>query len=558
MSGQMYRFYVRLLIAVSFLTFLMSTPVVGKVIYVDDDANAPGDGKSWVTAYRYLQDALADARAADKPVEIRVAQGLYKPDERANQTAGEREFQLISGVALQGGYAGLGGPDPNVREIQLHRTILSGDLGGDDKDVNDLRDLLTRTGNSRTVVTCYQVDKTALLDGVTITGGNYSIYSDFRPVGGGGIVIGDSDVTIANCTFTNNSAAQGGGAVLIRGGHPTFTNCTFTKNYAGSGGAIVGGDKGATITNCTFTGNGAYAGGAVAEYQGIISNCTFRGNSAESGGGALNACGGPITRCLFINNSAGAYAGALAVASRSGSALITGCLFSHNTAGENGGAVDAAFLGDSLTFRSCVFDRNKAGGWGGGMFIHSTPNAILVNCSFWANSATNGSGVTVYTWHPTHPLSNLKLTNCILWDTGDEIWQNDKSTINVRYSDVRGGYGGVGNIDADPLFADSNNADFHLKSQAGRWAPSSQRWVTDDVTSPCIDAGDPNSPIGYEPFPNGGRINMGAYGGTAEASKSYFGQLPCNAVIAGDINGDCKVDVVDLGLLASHWLEIHP
>ena len=109
MSGQMYRFYVRLLIAVSFLTLLMSAPVLGKVIYVDDDANAPGDGKSWATAYRYLQDALADAKATDKPVEIRVAQGLYKPDERANQTAGEREFQLISGVALQGGYAGLGG-----------------------------------------------------------------------------------------------------------------------------------------------------------------------------------------------------------------------------------------------------------------------------------------------------------------------------------------------------------------------------------------------------------------------------------------------------------------
>jgi alpha-tubulin suppressor-like RCC1 family protein len=59
-----------------------------------------------------------------------------------------------------------------------------------------------------------------------------------------------------------------------------------------------------------------------------------------------------------------------------------------------------------------------------------------------------------------------------------------------------------------------------LKSQAGRWDPNSQTWVRDDVTSPCIDAGDPNSPIGYEPFPNGGIVNMGAYGGTTEASKS--------------------------------------
>ncbi|MBN2132554.1 MAG: hypothetical protein JW741_23840 [Sedimentisphaerales bacterium] len=63
-------------------------------------------------------------------------------------------------------------------------------------------------------------------------------------------------------------------------------------------------------------------------------------------------------------------------------------------------------------------------------------------------------------------------------------------------------------------------ADYHLKSQAGRWDPVSEAWVIDDVTSPCIDAGAPNSPVADEPEPNGARINLGAYGGTAEASKS--------------------------------------
>jgi hypothetical protein len=55
-----------------------------------------------------------------------------------------------------------------------------------------------------------------------------------------------------------------------------------------------------------------------------------------------------------------------------------------------------------------------------------------------------------------------------------------------------------------------------LKSQAGRWDPNSESWVVDDVTSPCIDAGDPNSPVAEEREPNGGRINMGACGGTAK------------------------------------------
>jgi len=62
--------------------------------------------------------------------------------------------------------------------------------------------------------------------------------------------------------------------------------------------------------------------------------------------------------------------------------------------------------------------------------------------------------------------------------------------------------------------------DYHLKSRAGRWDSASKSWVKDNVTSPCIDGGDPNTSVGDEPSPNGGRINMGAYGGTAEAGKS--------------------------------------
>jgi hypothetical protein len=77
-----------------------------------------------------------------------------------------------------------------------------------------------------------------------------------------------------------------------------------------------------------------------------------------------------------------------------------------------------------------------------------------------------------------------------------------------------------------------------LQSQAGRWDPESQTWVVDDVTSPCIDAGDPSSLLGLESMPNGGIINLGAYGGTIEASKSsgtdielYMSGLNDNAVI---------------------------
>ena len=130
------------------------------------------------------------------------------------------------------------------------------------------------------------------------------------------------------------------------------------------------------------------------------------------------------------------------------------------------------------------------------------------------------------------------------------------SDIHINYSDVCNEvWVGAGNINTDPCFTDPNNGDYHLKSQAGRWDANERRWTKDEVTSPCIDAGDPKSPIGLEPFPNGGRINIGAYGGTAEASKSYFGKPVCETIVAGDINGDCIVNLNDFAIMAFHWLE---
>ena len=138
----------------------------------------------------------------------------------------------------------------------------------------------------------------------------------------------------------------------------------------------------------------------------------------------------------------------------------------------------------------------------------------------------------------------LRATNCIFRDDGHELFTQGVGAVDILidYSDFQGGYSGQGNIDADPCFVDSgywdNNdttsdsaddfwvdGDYHLQSEAGYWSPVLGDWIAASVTSPCIDAGDPNGPVGEEPQPNGARINMGAYGGTIEASKSYLGEL---------------------------------
>jgi len=110
--------------------------------------------------------------------------------------------------------------------------------------------------------------------------------------------------------------------------------------------------------------------------------------------------------------------------------------------------------------------------------------------------------------------SEPDIRNTILWDNTD----GDLFGCRARYSCVE--RGGEGNITADPLFVDPDNDDYHLRSERGRYWPEYDIWVLDKVTSPCIDGGDPDADTLNEPIPHGGRINIGAYGGTMEASLS--------------------------------------
>ncbi len=102
---------------------------------------------------------------------------------------------------------------------------------------------------------------------------------------------------------------------------------------------------------------------------------------------------------------------------------------------------------------------------------------------------------------------------------------NGTSGLTVSYTDFYGNsfsaLSGTGNMAVDPKFANQSGGDYHLKSTAGRW--SGTAWVKDTEDSPCLDKGDPASSYANEPAPNGGRINIGGYGNTAEASKSPTG-----------------------------------
>jgi len=234
-----------------------------------------------------------------------------------------------------------------------------------------------------------------------------------------------------------------------------------------------------------------YAGTAVTFDRGEDSNCVLagfvitRGEGGRTGGVRCEGSSPTVAHCLIVGNQ-----------------------------GSNPYRAAIYCTGSDATFTNCTVADNVAGGWGTGIYL-SDSSVTLVNSIVWCSAPKDGIA-------KPH------------WGVGSEP--------SSAYSDMAGGGSGPGNMDVDPLFVrpgwwtDPNDlnvavepdaageiwvaGDYHLKSQAGRWDPEAHAWVQDDATSPCVDAGDPASPVGDEPAPNGSRVNLGAYGGTPHASKS--------------------------------------
>jgi hypothetical protein len=321
------------------------------------------------------------------------------------------------------------------------------------------------------------------IQGLTFTNG----YSQ----NGGGLYSFYSCPVITDCSICDNNAENGGGAYFFHG-TPTLIDCAVVQNEARHGAGIYNRVNDAVLTRTEFIENTAEAeGGGIYNHESItlLTSCHFFTNQAARGGAVFNVC-----RSLPI---------------------LSQCTFTYNHAIVKGGAVYNRNCSEPH-LSNCLLVGNSSNN-GGAVYSWQDSHPVLTNCTLYGNSSKKQGGAVR---EDDDAFSTLK--NCILWNnTPDQVFFS-VTTSQVSFSNIQGGWpwSKDDNIDDDPLFADPDNGDYHLKSQAGRWDPTTQSWVQDDITSPCIDAGDPNSPIGDESIPNGGRINMGAYGGTAEASKS--------------------------------------
>jgi len=414
----------------------------GNVIYVDGEAPCGNGGFCWPDAYKYLQDALDEASSAAKPVEIRVAGGVYRPDESVAEPNGTGDrtatFQLISGVTIVGGYAGSGEADPNTRDLVAYETILSGDLDGNDVDLADwewesiysfVRDE-SRYDNSSTVVTGSGADGSAILDGFTITGGNANCSTVLGGPGGngGGMYNESGSPTLVNCTFNRNvssgvwwvgceGAVKGsmsksssecgylptvsGGAVYNSNSNPTLIDCKIIENIVFSGDVTCAGggmfniDSHPVLTRCEFAGNVAtgfddeYYGGAMYNRSSspTLTDCSFIDNASiqsSGGGGMINTCNSnpTVTRCRFEGNIGGGM-------NIEYNATLTDCDFIEN----EGGALSITYYARA-TVTNCTFIGNSDDQYGGAITIWGTAEPTLRNCTFIENSANYGGAIS--------------------------------------------------------------------------------------------------------------------------------------------------------------------
>jgi len=271
-------------------------------------------------------------------------------------------------------------------------------------------------------------------------------------------------------------------------------------------------------------------GGGMYNYAGnpMLANCTFTGNRSSYTGGAIyNYSSSPaFTGCMFVGNWTGGWGGGMSNENMS-SPTLSNCIFSENSAVYDGGGLDN-YDGSSPTVTNCIFSENSAGNGGGGLNTDTLSSPELANCTFRGNSAAQGGGMQCVAG------SNPSLTNCILWgDSPDEAYV-DASDPVVIYSDVQGGWTGLGNdnIDEDPLFTAGFVGCYYL-SQTAAGQPGQ---------SPCVDTGSGTAAaLGLDTR----TTRRDEVGDAGVVDMGYHYPITGIAFARGDFDRDGDVDLTD-------------
>jgi len=277
--------------------------------------------------------------------------------------------------------------------------------------------------NAYHVVTYSNRPTPLVLDGFRIEGGNAVGATGANAMGGGIYMSNAWMLTLANSTITGNRAESGAGIGGLPGAY-RIHNCRITRNYAkGDGGGLFVQAGSVKMWNTVLQNNASGArGGAVflRSTAAINLNVTFQKNE-------------------FMN-----------------------CLFSGNRAATKGGA---AFLGAGNVLSS-------------GVIVHPG-SGRFTNCTFTANFAGVAGG-SIHANNNTPLPTQCLVANCISWGNSAPTGPELLGDIDAGFSDIGGGWPGMGNLNVDPQFRNVASSDFHLAGSSPARNAGSNGLVTFD------------------------------------------------------------------------------
>ena len=291
------------------LSGVEAAPAVATIYHVDQHVvGGASTGITWTHAFTSLQSALDVAVSGDQ---IWVAEGIYVPTNQVlTDDVRTKTFSITEGVQLYGGFAATE-TMLSQRDFVNNKTVLSGDLGGDDVPDGDgvLHNASGISGtNAYHVVYAWQIPagSDTRLDGFVVTGGQANgpynwfpgITVDCDRNCGGGIKNYGSHVDYFNLIVRGNYGELGGGT-YNNGSSSAFVNVDFVGNVvAGTGAAMKNTNSPITLVNVVMVGNRANTkfganghGGGISNFGSQskmqIFNSIIAFNSADSDGGGV-------------------------------------------------------------------------------------------------------------------------------------------------------------------------------------------------------------------------------------------------------------------------------
>jgi hypothetical protein len=395
---------------------------------------------------------------------------------------------------------------------------------------------------------------------------NPGIYTEHINYHGAMVTVTSIDPNDPNIVESTIIDGNGTGNIVIfsnaEGPYSILEGLTVTNGQNGI--ECTGADTSPLISKCRVVTNNA-SGIVCSLASPTITYCTIEDNKTAGISGSF----GLTSFCLISANGSG-NDGDGGISNCSG--LVHDCVISNN----NGDGVYDGIDNLSVNLRNCIISANSRNG----LYFDRANGGNITNCTIVGN---NADGIHFYSREDNGMVFNIK-NSIIVLNRNLGIYYSASHfvgwSIRIDYSNMWGNldgdYGGPNNnylqieigsnqLSEDPFFAkrgfwDSSmiwyEGDYHLKSTLGRWDTRSLDWAQDPIDSPCLDRGDPNDSYDNEPYPNSGRINLGAYGNTIEASMSEGGPIPyCVSYPEMDFNGDCMVDLLDYNIFMDHWLE---